>query len=430
MYCVTDCVKTVPIFIFCSLSTPNRIFSSEFSIKSEPAAVRLLSGQSSSLEPCVPEETDVTDITDNDPSPLAPPSPAALRTVSAVSSSPLSGTGSSGRRESRAVDALIDSARAPAVSPETAAKRPDSLILKCSTVINSPVAPVVTPASVHRDRDPSSGLVERAASPQSSKQKFLYRSNSSRPYQRPRPKLLLAKEFDQIYFIGSNKEDEFYDSIDVIDERRSSNFKRSASSSTTGGLCRSSTVIYSEYCSGANDAAAAASSDAASAVVAMTTMTTEAVIEAIPNATGILPATDRINGVNDADVPSKHPHAVKQTTTTTTTTPQQQRATSRQCSVDEIVVLGDEDVDDRHRYRVVGDATASSSWRNGVTPSIKTTTTPTSTAVAHPPICAETDSDDSGGGGGRVAGGEQERTVPPPTTITVRAEIEDCGGHE
>lgn len=79
----------------------------------------------------------------------------------------------------------------------------------------------------------------------SEKQKFLYRSNSSRMYKRPKPKLNLDYEFDKIYFISSNKDDEFYDSIDVIDERRNKNFKRSGST----GLCRSSTVIYSEYCS-------------------------------------------------------------------------------------------------------------------------------------------------------------------------------------
>lgn len=98
------------------------------------------------------------------------------------------------------------------------------------------------------------------------KQKFLYRSSSSRLYNRPsRSKVQLStKEIDQIYFIGSNKEDEYYDSIDVIDERRNSNFKRSVSScgaplisatgssvpnAATASFCRSSSVIYSEYCS-------------------------------------------------------------------------------------------------------------------------------------------------------------------------------------
>lgn len=81
------------------------------------------------------------------------------------------------------------------------------------------------------------------------KQKFLYRSNSSRLYKRPKAKIKLDHDLDKIYFISSNKDDEFYDSIDVIDERRSSNFKKTGG---VGGFCRSSTVIYSEYCSGSS----------------------------------------------------------------------------------------------------------------------------------------------------------------------------------
>lgn len=59
----------------------------------------------------------------------------------------------------------------------------------------------------------------------------------------------MDQEFDKIYFISSNKDDDNYDSIDVIDERRSSNFQRSGAAAASG-FCRSSTVIYSEYCSG------------------------------------------------------------------------------------------------------------------------------------------------------------------------------------
>lgn len=51
-------------------------------------------------------------------------------------------------------------------------------------------------------------------------QKLMYRSNSSRTFKRPKQKVNLGYEFDQIYFISSNKDDEHYDSIDVIDERR------------------------------------------------------------------------------------------------------------------------------------------------------------------------------------------------------------------
>lgn len=54
------------------------------------------------------------------------------------------------------------------------------------------------------------------------RQKFLYRSKSSKSFKRPKAKAA-AKEFHQIYFISSTAEDG-YDSIEVIDERRMKNF--------------------------------------------------------------------------------------------------------------------------------------------------------------------------------------------------------------
>lgn len=114
----------------------------------------------------------------------------------------------------------------PAGRPSNGVKRPDTLPLKCY--------------NKHKLDDGSSFTAK------AEKQKFLYRSNSSRTYKRPKPKVKVASEFDKIYFISSNKDDECYDSIDVIDERRSKNFKQSGG----GGFYRSSTVIYSEYCSG------------------------------------------------------------------------------------------------------------------------------------------------------------------------------------
>lgn len=122
------------------------------------------------------------------------------------------------------VDIAIDK-EAPG-RPSNGIKRPDTLSLKCN--------------NKHK-LDDSSSFTAKAE-----KQKFLYRSNSSRTYKRPKPKVKVASEFDKIYFISSNKDDECYDSIDVIDERRSKNFKQSGG----GGFYRSSTVIYSEYCSG------------------------------------------------------------------------------------------------------------------------------------------------------------------------------------
>lgn len=114
----------------------------------------------------------------------------------------------------------------PAARPSNGIKRPDTLPLRGF--------------SKHK-LDDGSNIRTKA-----DKQKFLYRSNSSRTYKQPKPKVNVASEFDKIYFISSNKDDECYDSIDVIDERRSKNFKQSGA----GGFYRSSTVIYSEYCSG------------------------------------------------------------------------------------------------------------------------------------------------------------------------------------
>lgn len=374
--------------------------------------MRLLSGQSSSLEPCVPEEIDVTD---NEP----PPSSPATRTEAAVWQTNLLQTLASVQHPSGSVDiALIGSAKAPEV---VTIKRPDSLILKCSTAIDSP-ATNASPARVHREhRDTSDGVVEPVASarpsPQS-RQKFLYRSNSSRPYHRPKPKVQLTKEFDQIYFIGSNKEDEFYDSIDVIDERRISNFKRSASSATataaTGGLCRSGTVIYSEYCSGAG-------ADVTDVSPTTTTTTAEVLTKDIKSANATSPSMGHINGDNDAAVSGNQPREVKETTTATT---RQQQATS-QCSMDEIVVMKD-DVD--QNLVSIATSNSQSAWRH----CSNSTTTSTANTMAVTAICAETDSDDDNVGsrsvGSRGVIVEHEWPISPPTTITVRAEIEDRSG--
>ena len=118
----------------------------------------------------------------------------------------------------------------------TPLKRPDSLILNCSNNDNMPAA------TLHSLDDPKNKIVAT----KEVKQKYLYRSNSSRTYRKSyKSKLNLENEFDNIYFISSNKNDDFYDSIDVIDERRMKNFKKTDS----GGFFRSSSSIYSEYCS-------------------------------------------------------------------------------------------------------------------------------------------------------------------------------------
>lgn len=56
--------------------------------------------------------------------------------------------------------------------------------------------------------------------------KYLYRSQSTRSFKKVKPLKLLSSDLDQIYVISSNSctRDDFYDSIEVISERRSKNF--------------------------------------------------------------------------------------------------------------------------------------------------------------------------------------------------------------
>lgn len=54
--------------------------------------------------------------------------------------------------------------------------------------------------------------------------KFLYRSNSSKSFKKPKTHNKFNSDFDQIYFVESG--DDGFNSIDVIDERRKKNFNR------------------------------------------------------------------------------------------------------------------------------------------------------------------------------------------------------------
>lgn len=110
-------------------------------------------------------------------------------------------------------------------------KRPDSLILACNN-----------PTKFIADSDIGAATLCRKS------QKFLYRSNSSRTFKRPRPKLNLGYDFDQIYFISSNKDDEHYDSINVIDERRKKNFNKFDTAGLVATGEENTAAIYSEYC--------------------------------------------------------------------------------------------------------------------------------------------------------------------------------------
>jgi hypothetical protein len=89
-------------------------------------------------------------------------------------------------------------------SPSAQKSRPDSLILKTTTI-----------------EDSSAAVVDS--------KKFLYRSQSTRSFKKPKPKAskLLSSDLDQIYVISSSTRsdlNDFYDSIEVITERRSKNF--------------------------------------------------------------------------------------------------------------------------------------------------------------------------------------------------------------
>lgn len=62
-------------------------------------------------------------------------------------------------------------------------------------------------------------------------QKYLYRSQSTRSFRKPKPKpmKLLSNDLDEIYVISSSRVsemDDFYDSIEVIHERRNKNFSK------------------------------------------------------------------------------------------------------------------------------------------------------------------------------------------------------------
>lgn len=89
-------------------------------------------------------------------------------------------------------------------SPKTT--RPESLILSTSTIDNNLL------------EDVSDGK----------QQKYLYRSLSTRSFKKPKAKSnkLLSKDLDRIFVISSHDNEDYYDSIEVISERRSKNFSK------------------------------------------------------------------------------------------------------------------------------------------------------------------------------------------------------------
>lgn len=116
-------------------------------------------------------------------------------------------------------------------------KRPNSLWLNCN-----------------RNEFLNNGISgEQQLSKKRKHHRYLYRSNSSSLHKRPttmvpiasasNSKYKLSSELDQIYFISSNKDDDKYDSIDVIDERRMKNLPKSEKAR----LYKSNTFICEEY---------------------------------------------------------------------------------------------------------------------------------------------------------------------------------------
>lgn len=124
-----------------------------------------------------------------------------------------------------------------------AIKRPNSLMLNCNRN--------------EFDNNSISGGLQ--LSKRRKHHRYLYRSNSSSLHKRPttlvpiasaasNTKYKLSSELDQIYFISSNKDDDNYDSIEVIDERRMKNLPKSEKAR----LYKSNTFICEEYYSSAS----------------------------------------------------------------------------------------------------------------------------------------------------------------------------------
>ncbi|XP_055687557.1 uncharacterized protein LOC129792489 isoform X2 [Lutzomyia longipalpis] len=109
-------------------------------------------------------------------------------------------------------------------------------VLSCQSSID-PCVPEESPEHEDKDMFPMDGSDSsekgRPARPDSLildcnqepvRQKFLYRSKSSKSFKKPKARVPLS-EFHQIYFISSsNTTEDGYDSIEVIDERRMKNF--------------------------------------------------------------------------------------------------------------------------------------------------------------------------------------------------------------
>ncbi|XP_001688637.2 uncharacterized protein LOC5667091 [Anopheles gambiae] len=208
---------TTPAFGPISTPSVEKECRSQLSICSEPAAIsqRNLSCQSS-LEPCVPEEE---------------------------SSPEYDHTGDEGNGEGREQSNKKHPSPNPAepLSVANPPLRPDSLVL------------------ASKERAASGEQGNQQHQQPNRQQQPLYRSNSSKSFRKPKPKCAskkLSNEYDQIYVIsagagapngnatGNNRypnfqhqtrptDDDHYDSIEVIHERRSKNFSKFSTAGTS-----------------------------------------------------------------------------------------------------------------------------------------------------------------------------------------------------
>lgn len=149
-------------------------------------------------------------------------------------------------------------------------KRPTTLVLSCNSVDAIKTEAIATTSTDNQLKEQHSSQPLSIKSRQLIK-KPLYRSNSSSLHKRNSSfvpsattsagnKFRLSTELDQIFVISNNNrpsdpDDDNYDSIDVIDERRMKNMPKS----DRARLYKSNTFICEEYYT--NEQLAAATSD-------------------------------------------------------------------------------------------------------------------------------------------------------------------------
>lgn len=183
-------------------------FRSQLSICSEPMTIRQLSGQSS-LEPCVLEES--PDFEEKESSSLSynlDTNTIKIDQNFIASTIPTSSipTTSNNSTFNTTTTTAITSQQSIIYSPKK--QRPDNLQLNLN----------------HTNLKKNNKIINES-------RKSLQRSNSSRTFYRPKSKPL--NDYDQIYFINSrtindNNQEDFHDSLRVINERRNTMLRNSS----------------------------------------------------------------------------------------------------------------------------------------------------------------------------------------------------------